>query len=460
MTGTDGDMAATEIVQVHAREVFDSRGRPTVEAVVTCAAGRPGRAIAPSGASTGRAEARELRDGGDRLGGWGVQRAVRNVIQEIAPAVIGRDAADQAGLDAALIALDASANKERLGANAVLAVSLAAAYAAADALEQSPVEHLHYLWRQHRGPVHEAAVLSDVGHGPSLPLPMVNMISGGKHAGGQLDFQDYLLIPVGATSYSQALEWIVAAYQQLGRVLSEAGYEGVLVGDEGGYGPKLRSNREALDILMQVIERTGRQPGRDLAIALDVAASHFHDAGRYRLAATGGRELTGPELAAHLADLARQYPIVSIEDGLAEEDWEGWCELTALLEDRVQLIGDDLFATNPERLKHGIERGVANAVLIKLNQIGTLTETLQTLKLAIDHGYRPIISARSGETEDVIIADLVVATGAGQIKVGSVARSERLAKYNQLLRWEDESAGRWPYVGHGPLRSWLKDVTE
>ncbi|MDZ4689257.1 MAG: phosphopyruvate hydratase [Planctomycetaceae bacterium] len=448
-------MARAEIVQIHAREVFDSRGRPTVEAVVTCEGGRPCRAIAPAGASTGRAEARELRDGGERLGGWGVRRAVENVLREIAPAVIGRDAADQAAIDAKLIALDASANKERLGANALLAVSLASAYAAADALGQSAVEHLHYLWRQVRNPVHESAALDTVGHGPSLPLPMVNMISGGKHAGGQLDFQDYLLMPVGAASYSQALEWIVAAYQQLGRHLTEAGHEGVLVGDEGGYGPKLRSNEEALDVLMRVIERTGLRPGRDLAIALDVAASHFHDAGKYRLSATGGRELTGPELAEHLTGLVRQYPIVSIEDGLAEDDWDGWTELTKQLEDRVQLIGDDLFATNPERLRHGIERGVANAVLIKLNQIGTLSETLQTLKLAVDHGYRPIISARSGETEDVTIADLVVATGAGQIKVGSVARSERLAKYNQLLRWEDECAGRWPYVGKGPVATWL-----
>lgn len=448
-------MARAEILQIHAREVFDSRGRPTVEAVVTCAGGRPCRAIAPSGASTGRAEARELRDGGDRLGGWGVRRAVENVLREIGPAMIGRDAADQMAFDAALCALDASANKERLGANAVLAVSLAAAYAAADALDQSAVEHLHYLWRQTRPVTADVPALSDVGHGPSLPLPMVNMISGGKHAGGQLDFQDYLLMPVGAASYSQALDWIVAAYQELGRVLQEAGHEGVLVGDEGGYGPKLRSNDEALDLLMRVIERTGLRPGQDLAIALDVAASHFHDASKYRLSATGGREMTGSELAEHLAGLVRQYPIVSIEDGLAEDDWDAWAELTQLLEDRVQLIGDDLFATNPERLRHGIERGVANAVLIKLNQIGTLSETLQTLKLAVDHGYRPIISARSGETEDVTIADLVVATGAGQIKVGSVARSERLAKYNQLLRWEDESAGRWPYVGAGPVAGWL-----
>lgn len=451
-------MARAEILQIHAREVFDSRGRPTVEAVVTCEGGRPCRAVAPSGASTGRAEAHELRDGGDRLGGWGVKRAVENIVGEIAAALTSRDAADQASIDAALIALDASVNKERLGANALLAVSLASAYAAADALGQSAVEHLHYLWRQVRHPVHEAAALEIVGHGPSLPLPMVNMISGGKHAGGQLDFQDYLLMPVGATSYSEGLEWIVMAYQQLGHYLRKTGHEGVLVGDEGGYGPKLRSNVEALDVLMRVIELTGLRPARDLAIAIDVAASHFFDAGKYRLCAVGNRELTGAELADHLVDLVRQYPIVSIEDGLAEEDWDGWAELTRQLEDRVQLIGDDLFATNPERLRHGIERGVANAVLIKLNQIGTLSETLQTLKLAIDHGYQPIISARSGETEDVTIADLVVATGAGQIKIGSVARSERLAKYNQLLRWEDESAGRWPYVGKGPVAVWLKDA--
>lgn len=450
-------MALAEIIQIHAREVFDSRGRPTVEAVVQCAGGRACRAIAPSGASTGRAEAHELRDRGERLGGWGVRQAVENVRREIAPALIGIDAADQAALDARLIALDASANKERLGANAILAVSLAAAYAAAEALGQSAVEHFHRLWWQMRGATPDAtAALETVGHGPSLPLPMVNMISGGKHAGGQLDFQDFLLMPVGASSFSQALEWIVTVYQQLGRVLTGAGQEGVLVGDEGGYGPKLRSNEEALNLILRAIEQAGLQPGRDLAFALDIAASHFHDAGTYRLSATGGRVLSGPELAERLAELVRQYPIVSLEDALAEEDWEGWAALTDRLEDRVQLIGDDLFATNPERLRQGIERGVANAVLIKLNQIGTLSETLQTMKLAVDHGYRPIISARSGETEDVTIADLVVATGAGQIKVGSVARSERLAKYNQLLRWEDESAGRWPYVGKGPVAAWLR----
>jgi enolase len=450
-------MTLAKIVQVHAREVFDSRGRPTVEAIVTCEGGRACRAIAPSGASTGRAEAHELRDRGSRLGGWGVQQAVENVHREIAPALLGFDAADQGALDARLISLDASPNKERLGANSLLAVSLAAAYATADALGHSAVEHMHRLWRSVRDPAQDmAAALDAVGHGPSLPLPMVNMISGGKHAGGQLDFQDFLLMPVGATSYSQALEWIVTVYQQLGQVLTAAGHEGVLVGDEGGYGPKLRSNEEALDLILRAIEQTGLQPGRDLAFALDVAASHFHHEGTYRLSATGGRELTGPELAERLADLVRQYPIISLEDGLAEDDWEGWAELTDRLEDRVQLIGDDLFATNPERLRQGIERGIANAVLVKLNQIGTLSETLQTLKLAVDHGYRPIISARSGETEDVTIADLVVATGAGQIKVGSVARSERLAKYNQLLRWEDESAGRWPYVGSGPVAAWLR----
>ncbi|HET6426101.1 MAG TPA: phosphopyruvate hydratase [Planctomycetaceae bacterium] len=418
----------TAITNIAAREVFDSRGRPTVEAEVTCTGGRPCRAIAPSGASTGTAEACELRDGESRLGGKGVRNAVANVNGEIAAALIGRDATQQAALDERLIALDGTPNKSRLGANAILATSLAAAYAAADALGMNPVAYFHQLWeREHDGD----------NPSPSLPLPMVNMISGGKHAGGQLDFQDFLLMPVGAASFVEGLDWIVTVYHELGRVLNTAGFEGTLVGDEGGYGPRLPSNDAALDLIIRAIEQAGLRPGNDLAFAIDVASTHFYHEGAYHLAATGGQRLTADQMIDRLEEWCDRYPIVSIEDALAEEDWSGWERLTARLGRRVQLIGDDLFATNPARLQRGIDTHVGNAVLIKLNQIGTLTETLRTLRLAQRHGYRAVISARSGETEDVAIADLAVATAAGQIKIGSVARSERLAKYNQLLRWTE-----------------------
>lgn len=436
------------ITQIQAREVFDSRGRPTVEAEVTCAGGRPCRAIAPSGASTGTAEACELRDGGPRLRGLGVRRAVEHVRTEIRTSLTGQDAADQRGLDQTLIALDGTPNKSRLGANAILATSLAAAYAAADALGRSPVEHFRRLW-QSESP-HQAGATPRLGIGPTLPLPMVNMISGGKHAGGQLDIQDFLLMPVGATSFAEGLDWIVTVYQALGRVLNDAGYEGTLVGDEGGYGPRLRSNREALDLIMRAIEAAGYRPGRDLAFALDIASTHFYRDGAYQFSATGGARWSADELIDSLAEWVEQYPILSIEDGLAEEDWTGWKSLTTRLGDRVQLIGDDLFATNPARLRRGIEQGIGNSVLIKLNQIGTLTETLDTMRLALSAGYTPVVSARSGETEDVTIADLAVATGAGQIKIGSVARSERLVKYNQLLRWAEAYPDA--YVGATPLR--------
>ncbi|MDX1970658.1 MAG: phosphopyruvate hydratase [Planctomycetaceae bacterium] len=442
------------ITHMTAREVFDSRGRPTVEVVVTCAGGRPCRAITPAGASTGAAEAAELRDGGNRLGGWGVRRAVENVRTEIANAFVGCDAADQALIDQRLIDLDGTPNKSRLGANAILAVSLASAYAAASTFGRSPIEHFQRLWKKipstlsSEAPAAPASATS-IGAGPSLPLPMVNMISGGKHAGGQLDFQDFLLMPVGATSFSQGLEWIITVYQTLGRVLNASGYEGTLVGDEGGYGPRLQSNQEALDLIIEAIQRAGYRPGDDLAFAIDVASTHFYRDGFYHLAADGGRRLSSQEMIASLVDWVDHYPILSIEDGLAEEDWEGWQALTSTLAERVQLIGDDLFATNVNRLQRGIDLGAGNSVLIKLNQIGTLTETLQTMRLAVDHGYAPVISARSGETEDVTIADLAVATGAGQIKIGSVARSERLVKYNQLLRWEEELNA--PYVGSAAL---------
>lgn len=421
-----------------AREVFDSRGRPTVEVEMKCAGGRAATAITPSGASTGTAEAWELRDGGTRLRGLGVRQAVRNVTDTIAPPLLGMDAADQRSIDAKLCELDGTPNKHRLGANAILACSLGAAYAAADALGRTPIEHLRVVWEQHAPSPKSPAADAVLGRGPLLPTPMVNMISGGLHAGKNLDFQDFLIIPVGATSYSQALDWIVEIYFRLGPILTSHGFEGVLVGDEGGYGPRLSSHEQAIELILAAILNAGLQPGRDVGLALDVASSHFYRDGQYHLNSGGTRSLTSEKMIDELAQLVADYPILSIEDGLAEDDWTGWKQLTGLLGSKVQLIGDDLFATNPQRLQRGIDDGVANSVLIKLNQIGTLTETLQTMRLALDHGYRPVVSARSGETEDVAIADLAVATGAGQIKIGSVARSERLAKYNRLLRIAEE----------------------
>ncbi|MFN0198600.1 MAG: phosphopyruvate hydratase [Planctomycetaceae bacterium] len=439
------------IQQIHAREVFDSRGKPTVEVEVTCAGGRPARAIVPSGASTGTHEARELRDRDDlRLAGQGVRQAVGNIRHEIAAALLGRDAADQQGIDAELCALDGTQNKSRLGANATLGVSLAVAYAAADALGLAPAQYFRQLWQQVPSTPSDIKYVQRV---PTLeksfrlPLPMVNMISGGLHAGGNLDFQDFLILPVGATSYSQALDWIVTIYHQLGKLLGEQGHEGRLVGDEGGYGPKLGSNSEAVELLLQAIEQAGFRPGSDVAIGLDVASSHFYKEGTYQLEATSGAELTSDEMIDLLERWVQHYPIISIEDALAEDDWEGWRNLTDRLGKQVQLIGDDLFVTHPGRLTRGIAGGAGNSVLIKLNQIGTLWETLETLRLAVDSGYWPVISARSGETEDTTIADLVVGTGVGQLKVGSVARSERLAKYNQLLRLEEQLGDDAEYIG-------------
>ena len=438
-------MTSTRIQKVHAREVFDSRGRPTVEVEIACEGYRAGRAIVPSGASTGVFEALELRDGdADRLQGLGVRRAVENVNSEIQSALVGQDATDQQTIDQLLIELDGTPNKSRLGANAILGASLAAVYAAAEAEDVRPVDQFRFIWNEHSTRVSSGRT-GNPGLASCLPLPMVNMISGGKHAGGNLDFQDYLILPVGATSYPQAFEWIVTVYQHVGRLLTKSGFEGVLVGDEGGYGPKLASNEQALDFVVAGIEAAGLRPGEDVCIGLDVASAHFHQEGKYRLAATGEEELIASEVINLLEDWVNRYPIISIEDGLDENDWDGWKELTQRLGDRVQLIGDDLFVTNKERLQRGIDSGVANSVLIKLNQIGTLTETLQAMKLALENDYWPVVSARSGETEDTTIADLVVATGAGQLKVGSVARSERLAKYNQLLRLSE--CDEFSYVG-------------
>ena len=434
------------LTKLKAREVLDSRGRPTVEVEATASSGQVGRAIVPSGASTGRHEAIELRDtDSKRHGGQGVLRAVANVAREIAAAVVGFDLDDQSALDAALIALDGTPNKGRLGANAVLGVSLAVAHAAAAARGEELYLHLNRLWRQRLDPGEAAD--------PVMPMPMVNMISGGLHAGANLDFQDFLMIPLGASSYSHALEMTTAVYRAVGAVLKNRGEESVLVGDEGGYGPKLRTNAQAIDIILEAALACGLEPGRDIGIALDVASTHFldPDTGTYRLVATGDDALSSAEMVAMLEHWVKQYPIISIEDGLAEDDWEGWSALTARLGSRVQLIGDDLFVTRTERLRMGIDRKAANAVLIKLNQVGTLSETFDALHLARRQGYRAIISARSGETEDTTIADLAVATAAGQIKIGSVARSERLAKYNRLLRIEESLGPAARFAGRAAL---------
>ena len=437
------------LVGLKAREVFDSRGRPTVEVEATADNGTIGRAIVPSGASTGRHEAIELRDADcpKRHGGRGVQRAVQNVQGAIAAAVTGWDLEDQAGLDAKLIALDGTPNKGRLGANAVLGVSLAVAHAAAAVRGEELFVYLNRRWRERLQPGEDAE--------PTLPLPMVNMISGGLHAGANLDFQDFLFLPVGARSYSEALETTVCLYHALGETLKQKGHRSALVGDEGGYGPLLRTNAQAVDLILEAAIDCDLRLGREVAIALDVAASHWHDsaAGTYHLAATGDERLDSGGMIALLEHWVRQYPILSIEDGLAEDDWDGWRRLTERLGSSVQLVGDDLFATQPDRLRLGIERGAANAILIKLNQVGTLSETFDALLLARRNGYRTIVSARSGETEDTTIADLAVATGAGQIKIGSVARSERLAKYNRLLRIEEALGGpeRARYAGLGAL---------
>lgn len=414
------------IARIHGREVLDSRGNPTVEVEVHCASGAWGRAIVPAGASTGKHEAKELRDGdAEHFSGRGVRRAVANVNQTIAPALIGKPATDQPMLDALLCDLDGTTDKSRLGANAILGVSLACAHAAAAVQGVS-------LWQ------HLLALAGRLTNTARLPLPMVNMISGGLHAGGHLDFQDFLLLPIGAQSYSEALQMAVKVYRALGSTLSRHGFEGVLVGDEGGFGPRLKSNEQAVQMILEAIEHAEYQPGKDAALALDVASTQFYENGKYRLRAVATRHISDQQMIELLQGWTEKYPILSIEDGLAEDDWDGWRKLTDALGKNVQLIGDDLFVTHPKRLQRGIAEKVANSILIKFNQIGTLTETLEVIRLAQEAGYRPVISARSGETEDTTIADLAVATAAGQIKIGSVARSERLAKYNQLLRIEEE----------------------
>jgi len=419
------------IEHVIGREVLDSRGNPTVEAEVLLDSGARGRAIAPSGASTGIREAVELRDGGERYGGKGVRRAVAHVNGEIADTIRGLDALDQRAVDHALIDLDGTPDKGRLGANALLAVSLASAKALADDLELP-------LYRSLGG-----------ANAHVLPVPMLNVLNGGAHAKNTIDFQEFMLMPVGAASFSEALRWGAETYHVLRSVLADRGLS-TAVGDEGGFAPDLPENEDAVKLLMEAIELAGRVPGDEMALALDPATSELWDDGTYVLAGEG-RKLSSAELADYWVDLVSRYPIVSIEDGMAEEDWDGWRAHTASLGRRIQLVGDDVFVTNAEILARGIREGVANAILIKLNQIGTLTETLETVALANRSSYATVISHRSGETEDTTIADLVVAVNAGQLKAGAPARSDRVAKYNQLLRIEEDLGESASFPGGAAL---------
>ncbi len=423
----------SKIEKVHARQILDSRGNPTVEVDLVLRSGAAGRAAVPSGASTGEFEATELRDGGDAYGGKAVTQAVANVNGEIAETVAGLDATDQAGLDRALIDLDGTPNKSRLGANAILGVSLAAAHAAA-------AEEGLALWRYLGG---EAARV--------LPVPMMNVLNGGAHADNSVDFQEFMIVPVGAPSFTECLRMGAEVFHALKGTLHDKGLGGG-VGDEGGFAPNLGSNEEALQMLVAGIEAAGYRPGDDVAIALDPAVSEIFSDGAYVLEHED-RSLSADELAGYWADLAGRYPILSIEDGMDEEDWDGWRALTERLGDHLQLVGDDLFVTNTERLKRGIDTSVANSILIKVNQIGTLTETLDAIAMARDAGYTAVMSHRSGETEDVTIADLAVATGCGQIKTGAPSRSDRVAKYNQLLRIEEQLGGDAEFPGRSVFRS-------
>jgi enolase len=416
-----------QITAVVGREILDSRGNPTVEVDVELESGARGRAAVPSGASTGAHEAVELRDGGKRYGGKGVAGAVEHVNGEIRDTVLGWDALDQRGLDAALGDLDGTDNKGRLGANAILGVSLAVAKAAADELDLP-------LWRYVGGV--DAHV---------LPVPMMNVLNGGAHADSNVDFQEFMMMPVGAASFREGLQWGAECYQKLKAVLHDRQLNTAL-GDEGGFAPNLPSNEDAVKLLLEAVEAAGYRPGEEIAIALDVASTEFFRDGRYHLEGEG-RVYSPAEMADVLADLCDRYPIVSIEDGMAEDDWDGWAALTRTVGDRIQLVGDDIFVTNPQRLARGIDTGVANAVLVKVNQIGSLTETLATVGLATRSAYASVMSHRSGETEDATIADLAVATNCGQIKTGAPARSDRVAKYNQLLRIEQELGVHAEYRG-------------
>jgi enolase len=422
----------SQIEHVHARQILDSRGNPTVEVELSVRSGAWGRAAVPSGASTGEFEATELRDAGAEWMGKGVSRAVENVNGEIATAIRGEDASAQAALDRMLITLDGTPNKSRLGANAILAVSLAAAHAAA-AEERLP------LWRYLGG---ESAHV--------LPVPMMNVLNGGAHADNRIDFQEFMIVPVGARTFSEALRMGAEVFHHLKRTLHEQGFS-TAVGDEGGFAPDLDSNEQALEMLMAAIRAAGYVPGDQLAVAMDPATSEFFRDGAYVLEHEG-RTLTADALADVWVQLAGRYPIVSIEDGMAEEDWNGWSSLTDRLGNRVQLVGDDLFVTNTARLKRGIENGIANSILIKVNQIGTLTETLAAIRMAREAGYTAVMSHRSGETEDVTIADLAVSTGCGQITTGAPSRTDRVAKYNQLLRIEEALGAEAEYPGRRVFR--------
>ena len=420
---------STRIKRVHAREILDSRGNPTVEVEVALNSGVSGRAAVPSGASTGRHEAVELRDGDEtRYLGKGVLCAVGNVNSTIAPAVEGMDPSDQAAIDGRLNELDGTPNKGNLGANGILGVSLAVAKAAAAALGIPLYRHI------------------GGASACTLPVPMMNILNGGSHADSSVDLQEFMVMPVGADSFREALRAGAEVFHALREVLKAGGYS-TGVGDEGGFAPSLASNEEALEVVEEAINKAGYQPGRDILLALDPATTEFYANGRYVFHKSDGSERTSEQMVDFWEDWTRRYPIVSIEDGLDEDDWEGWTRLTARLGDRVQLVGDDLFVTNTARLRRGIESGVGNSILIKVNQIGTLTETLEAIETARNAGYTAVISHRSGETEDATIADLAVGTGAGQIKTGSASRSDRIAKYNQLLRIEEELGESAVYPG-------------
>ena len=426
-------MTDSAIRRVHAREILDSRGNPTVEVEVALSGGAMGIAAVPSGASTGSHEAVELRDGDPaRYGGKGVLQAVANVNDEIASAVRGRDAADQAGLDRFLVELDGTANKTRLGANAVLGVSLATARAAAAARDL---------------PLYRYLGEDDAG---TLPVPMVNILNGGRHAAGGTDFQEFMVVPLGAPTFREAVRWAAETFHALGALLRERGLP-TGVGDEGGYGPALPSNEAAIELVVEAIQRAGYRPGEDVAIALDPATTELFDGGSYALASEG-RTLNADELIGLWDEWSGRFPVVSLEDGLAEDDWGGWSALTARLGDRLQLVGDDLLVTNQARLERAIAERAANAILVKVNQVGTLTEAIAAVRAASAAGWGTVISHRSGETEDTTIADLAVALGTGQIKTGSMSRSERIAKYNRLLRIEEELGERASYAGRAPYQ--------
>jgi len=425
----------TEIINVYAREILDSRGNPTVEAEVTLYSGTTGRASVPSGASTGEHEMLELRDGDKkRYLGKGVQKAVNNVIDKIGPEIIGMDCLDQRGIDYAMITLDGTENKSVLGANAILGVSLACAKAAAAAVDLPLYRYIGGVSAK------------------DIPVPMMNIINGGQHADNNVDIQEFMIMPVGALNFREGLRMSAEVFHSLKAVLKGKGLN-TAVGDEGGFAPNLKSNEEALMVIMEAIQKAKYKPGKDIFIALDPAASSFYKKGKYILAAEKKPEKTAAEMVKFYEDLVKRYPIISIEDGLAEDDWDGWKLLTDALGSKIQIVGDDIFVTNRKRLEMGIKKGIANSILIKLNQIGSLTETLETIQMAKEAGYTTVISHRSGETEDVIMADVAVAANCGQIKSGSLSRSERLAKYNQLLRIEEELGDAAVYRGMGAFYS-------